>query len=561
MKFLYILGVLCCLAIPGAALDRESFTFTHYDLTVSLDPPQQRLGVRGVITLRNDSEVPQQNLSLQISSSLTWRSIQLDHEPLEFVSQSYTSDIDHTGSLSEAIVTLPKVVPPQGVLKLTIGYEGTIPVDATRLIRIGVPEKTAKDTDWDRISEEFTVVRGIGYVTWYPIALNAANLSELNSVFAAAERWKLRQSNSSMSVSFDVASQRLYFSGVQRSDPDQLAKAAYDIPHFGMNVPVFAVGDYKTMSAKNESSINYFAGSEDAARDYINFFDKLRLPMLRSDAGLQVVQLLDPGAAAFISGSVLLTPLNSPIPTDAMLNIVYALALQSPTSQRTWIHDGLAHYAQLSYIEQRGKRQLVLDYLDTRLPLLTEEQKVTGGAVSPAQQAAGSLINSGDDPKSQVKAMWVWWMLQDMCGDSIAADSMANYQQAADKEPSYMQRIVEKACKKDLEWFFDDWIYRDEGLPDLHVTSVYPRKNLRGGYLTTVTIENLGSAAAEVPVTIHDTTGDFTERVLVKGKSKASVRFATINLPDQVKVNDGSVPESDINNNTFTIEPASVDTH
>src|SRR5882724_8802637 len=182
MKFLCALCVLCGLGAQGFALDREAFTFTKYDLHIRMEPEQQRLGVRGTITLRNDSDVSQKNLSLQISSSLAWRSIQLDHNPLEFIPQSYASDIDHTGSLSEAIVTLPKAVPPKGVLELSIGYEGTIRSDATRLTRIGVPENVAIDTDWDKISNEFTAVRGIGYVTWYPIATAAANLSEGNSV-------------------------------------------------------------------------------------------------------------------------------------------------------------------------------------------------------------------------------------------------------------------------------------------------------------------------------------------------------------------------------------------
>src|SRR5215813_8620124 len=169
MKSFYLLCLLCGLSAYSLALDREKFTFTKYDLHVRLEPEQQRIGVRGTITLRNDSNAPQQNVALQISSSLTWRSIQLDHEPVEFISQSYTSDIDHTGSLSEAIVTLPKAVPAKGTLKLTIGYEGVIRADATRLTRIGVPENAAKDTDWDAIGNEFTAVRGIGYVTWYPI--------------------------------------------------------------------------------------------------------------------------------------------------------------------------------------------------------------------------------------------------------------------------------------------------------------------------------------------------------------------------------------------------------
>ena len=111
MKSLRVLSVLCGLIIQARALDREAFTFTNYNLDVRVEPEQQRLAVRGKITLRNDSATPQKNLSLQISSSLDWKSIQLEDRPAEFVSQPYTSDIDHTGALSEAIVTLPNAVP------------------------------------------------------------------------------------------------------------------------------------------------------------------------------------------------------------------------------------------------------------------------------------------------------------------------------------------------------------------------------------------------------------------------------------------------------------------
>src|SRR4051794_39445626 len=177
MKLLCVLCVLCGLSISSSALDREAFTFTHYKLTVHVEPEQKRLAVRGMITLRNDSSVPQKKLSLQISSSLSWRSIRMDDKPLEFVSQSYTSDIDHTGALSEAIVDLPEDIPAKGTLNLSVGYEGVIPLDVTRLTRIGVPEGVAKGTDWDQIGNEFVGVRGIGYVVWYPVAANAVNLS------------------------------------------------------------------------------------------------------------------------------------------------------------------------------------------------------------------------------------------------------------------------------------------------------------------------------------------------------------------------------------------------
>src|SRR3954447_2679289 len=59
MKLLCVVCLLLAASLSAFALDREVFTFTRYDLHISLDPSQQRLGARGTITLRNDSDVPQ----------------------------------------------------------------------------------------------------------------------------------------------------------------------------------------------------------------------------------------------------------------------------------------------------------------------------------------------------------------------------------------------------------------------------------------------------------------------------------------------------------------------
>src|SRR4051794_3412478 len=134
-KFVCIVFVVCS-SLCANALDRSAFTFTKYDLNVRVEPDQQRLGVRGKITLRNDSASPQRSLSLQISSSLNWSSIRFEGKPVVFVSEIYTSDIDHTGALSEAIVVLPVAVAPKQVIELEIGYEGVILRDTTRLTRI-----------------------------------------------------------------------------------------------------------------------------------------------------------------------------------------------------------------------------------------------------------------------------------------------------------------------------------------------------------------------------------------------------------------------------------------
>ena len=133
MKFLCALCVLCGLSVSAFSLDREAFTITKYDLEIRIEPEQQRLGGRGTVTLRNDSTRPQQNAVLQISSSLSWRSIKVAGKPVQFVAQDYVSDIDHTGALSEAIVALPVELKPQESVEVEVGYEGTIALDATRL--------------------------------------------------------------------------------------------------------------------------------------------------------------------------------------------------------------------------------------------------------------------------------------------------------------------------------------------------------------------------------------------------------------------------------------------
>jgi hypothetical protein len=48
-------------------------------------------------------------------------------------------------------------------------------------------------------------------------------------------------------------------------------------------------------------------------------------------------------------------------------------------------------------------------------------------------------------------------------------------------------------------------------------------------------------------------SGEATEKLLVAAKSKESVRITAGSTPMKATVNDGSVPESDMTNNTYTI--------
>jgi hypothetical protein len=572
MRFLCALGVLCCLCLPALALDREAFTFTKYNLDVRIEPEQQRLAVRGTVSLRNDSDDPQKNLSLQISSSLNWSSIQFEGKPLEFVSQTYTSDIDHTGALSEALVTLPKAIAPRQTIEFEIGYEGVISLDTTRLTRIGVPAEEAKHSDWDHIGATFTAVRGIGYVTWYPVAIEAANLSEPSSVSEAVGRWKQRESQAEMKVKFthsassgirpvlfcDGKGSVLSHEDMGASHSEQTLCA---FEALSLTVPIFAIGSFAVIE-RPAVNISYDPDHKSAAENYAlaaeevaPFVDAwLGDHRMYPESKAEVIELSDPQAAPFESGNLLLSPLRGN-DTQLLLAAIQQLTHLHFSSPRSWIHDGLARYAQVRFVQEKEGRPAALKYLQSHDTDLVTTR--TSASAEQTSSAANSLINSPDEFYVQTKAMSVWWMLRDIIGENSLTAALHNYRSADDRDASYMQKLVEAQAHRDIEWFFDDWVYRDRALPDFRIFSVYPRELVNGGYMVTVTVENLGGAAAEIPVTLHMEHSEASQRLVVPGKSRASIRIQAASLPREISVNDGGVPETNMNNNTFRTESVS----
>jgi hypothetical protein len=562
MKFLCALCVFCGVVVPALAIDREAFTFTNYDLQVRVEPEQQRLAVRGRISLRNDAASPQKIVTLQISSTLDWRSIKIAGKPADFSSHAYASDIDHTGALSEAIVSLPQEIAARGTLEMEIGYEGVVPLDATRLTRIGAPEEKAKHIDWDQISKSFTAVRGIGYVVWYPVSTEAASLSDGDSVPEAIGRWNARQIDSTMGLRFESSlKQTIFFSGTPNSagthSEASTNEAAFSMAHPAAGAPTFVIADYQKLTPQPSVDVRYLAGQEEAADAYAEVAGgiDLAVPVVGGGSGdLRILGLPDPYASSFVTEGMLLSALTLPITNDAELSIAYAEARQKISSPRTWIQEGIAHYAQALFIEGQQGRQAALNYLNAHVGALVATEKQVANDPKGSSRAARSLIHAPDDVNLQAKAMYVWWMLRDMVGDAALKNALAAYRPEDDRQTAYMQRLIEKASHRDLEWFFDDWVYRDGGLPDFRVASVYPRELVTGGYMVTVEIENLGDAGAEVPFTLRNSGGDITKRLEVHAKSKASIRIESPTIPSEVVVNDGSVPESDTTNNSFKIE-------
>jgi aminopeptidase N len=264
-----------------------------------------------------------------------------------------------------------------------------------------------------------------------------------------------------------------------------------------------------------------------------------------------VLDLPDAQDAAFESGNALLIPFLQN-DTGLLLAAARQVAHAAFPSPRLWISEGLAGYAQAAYMQNQKGRAAAIAYLQGHRAALVQSEK-ENLAQADAKAAAHSLINDPDQFYVETKAMNVWWMLRDMVGETAFAEALRNYNPAEDKDAYYMQKLFEARAHRELAWFFDDWVYRDRGLPELRILSVYPRQLVGGGYLVTVTVENSGQAGAETPVTLHMAEGESTERLVVPGNSKASVRIRAPMLPQEATVNDGSVPEANSANDSFKI--------
>jgi hypothetical protein len=264
---------------------------------------------------------------------------------------------------------------------------------------------------------------------------------------------------------------------------------------------------------------------------------------------LALVELPEEADQPFEAGGMLALGLRVAQPAELTLQMAHVLARARITSAdvppRAWMDEGLAQFITLLWIAQTHGRDAAVQEMNQHGTALALAEPDLSAANSTG--AGQSLILATDEIYYRNKAADVWWMLRDIAGDTPLQQALALYraQMAQEREPSLFQRLLEQTSKKDLEWFFDDWVYRDRGLPDLSIAAVIPRAVLgkNNEYLVAVEVANDGYAAAEVPVTVRAGMVSITERLLVPSRAHATTRILFEVKPEEVQVNDGTVPE------------------
>ncbi|HET9742026.1 MAG TPA: hypothetical protein VFQ00_04690 [Terriglobales bacterium] len=540
--------------------DREAFTFLYWDLNARIQTQAEALEIRGKLVLRNDSSTPQKQVALQVSSSLRWASVRQNVKVLPFTNSNLRSDLDHTGYVNEAVVTLPAPISPGEEVQLEVAYSGTVSLDTSRLAQIGVPLEIRTATDYDRITPTFTCLRGVGHVLWFPVAIEPALLGDGNRVFEETGVWQIRHALSNMKLEVSTDSDQPVYSNAQSRTHETTSNSSSlwveQWKHIDIAGPVLVSGAYQSLVAKQEAghlpfALDFFSEHEAVADDYARVIHET-LPTITGSQNLPVslADLPEASDTSFDADGMFLTPIK-PIDRKSLeVLLAYQFAHQTLWSPRPWIYEGAAHFAQALMRERQDGRAAGIEYMSRRLSPLA---LVDSGA--PEALKTNSLINTSNEVFYRTKAMYVWWMLREIAGERAVLDTLQQYDPAQDKEASYLQRLLEKNSHKDLEWFFDDWVYQDRGLAEFTISNAYARPSITNHiYLVSATVDNTGGASAEVPVIVHTDEGEIMSRLRVPAHGRSAVRVEVSSRPIDITVNDGSVPEADRSDNTVKVK-------
>jgi hypothetical protein len=264
---------------------------------------------------------------------------------------------------------------------------------------------------------------------------------------------------------------------------------------------------------------------------------------------LTVLDLPDPEDAPFETGTLLAASISRATEDQSEIELVHALTRawmtpQSGPAGAAWLTEGVANFMGTLWIEkQKGREQALGNLEGGRAALALAEP------ASPGESSGQPLAQAISPVYYRTKATYILWMLRDIAGDTAFSAALRGYDPSQDNGrdggATQFEKLLEQAgTRRDLSWFFSDWVHADKGLPDLSIGGVFPTSTTAGNWLVAVTVENAGYAACEVPVTVRSDATSVTERLLVPARGKAVQRILIQGKPTEAQVNDGTMPES-----------------
>ena len=544
--------------VPDAI--RRAILFTKYGLDVRLETRDATMHARAIVTVKNESATAMSAIPLQISSSLQWEGIDGDGKPLRFAHHTVATDADHTGAMNEVLVTLVTPLAPGAEQTLTVFYSGPMMPNAQRLVNIGTPPDIAIHSDWDGIREEFTGLRGFGNVLWYPVSNVPVALGDSDRFFSEIGLTKLRESAATVSMTVaeeftGTAPTVAFLDGVpvtveakppaEGSDLPGVATAKLPETRLGFATPTLFLAR-RTLETGN--GLKLYARQSDAAatQSYMTAASILTTQMTDWFGAKPKTELsvLDPPETAdspFEERALVITNIANVDPKQLLGPMSHVLTHAYFQSPHPWLEEGAAQFMASVWTEHEAGRGTAITQMDNQRGALSLAEPG-----DPDKDSGQPLVAAHDPIFYRTKAAYVFWMLRGIVGDKPLAAALQQYDASEDQSSGYFQHLLEKTSGQPLDWFFNDWVNRDRGLPDLNIENVTSSKGSQeDSYIVAVTVSNAGTAVAGVPVTIYSGDATVTARMRIEAKGRATHRFLVHGRPEQVQVNDGTTPETE----------------
>ena len=544
--------------------EREAITVTRYDLDLHLTPAESRLSAVARLSLRNDGKLPLSHIALELSSTLDWEAISGQDATgvsgkLPFEHHRLDTDTDHTGAENEAVISLPRPLAPAATIELTTIYSGSLARSSARLERSGAPAADAERADWDGIAADGTYLRGFGNVLWYPVSAPQIFLGDGAHLAEAVGRQRERQRTATARVRLQIEytgkpPASAFFAGrseplrpleedagASESQPAGIALAEFAAAPLGFGTPsLFVVETAPQLEGRTVGIVTDDTGSAERVEGAAKASLAVVTDWLGALRERQPI-LLDHLGQPFAQGALLVESADE---ADNSFAMTHLLSHAWFASDEVWLDEGVAQFLPLVAMEREHGRPAALAQLEDQRPALVLAESSAGDA------AAGGLPTATREVFYRNKAVAVLWMLRGLAGDDAMKKALTNLRSRppAERDAKAFQTALEGASGKDLAWFFNDWVIADKGLPELSIVSAAARVNpgrqgIGEGYLVAVEVRNEGAAVAEVPITVRSGELTATERLRIPGNGTASTRIVFQGKPQQVEVNDGSVPE------------------
>ena len=142
-----------------------------------------------------------------------------------------------------------------------------------------------------------------------------------------------------------------------------------------------------------------------------------------------------------------------------------------------WLSEGFATYLTNVYFEQtKGVSAFRERLIKERKTIISFEKRYKSPVVDTAYNSLMDLLN----PNSYQKGGWVLHMLRNELGDEDFHQTIRKYYQKyrlSNADTKDFQNVAEEVSDKDLQWFFDQWLF-NRGHPKLNIETEVHENNL-----------------------------------------------------------------------------------